>query len=275
MQSEAFEKISINITGDTGLGCCIFDFATLFAISDIIAEVNDFTVFVITVSVRSEIRTPTPHILVVTTYVVSTLVILLGEAETSTGTQPREDFGRNVGCGIVTIHLVGIEFHQVRLVAVTEGETIVGLTGGSFEADIVVVAGGSVVEHNACNVPVCIIDGCSIGVDLVVADAGVGGPGNHFAIAGAFATMLFFPLLGQRHHHEGIHTEQTKLAVRSEVGFGQGIQLVVYRRIFGKRCCLAPCEVVGVLHGNAVLGSGGLGGDKDHTEGCTCTVDGG
>ena len=275
VQSEAFEEICVDVTGDAGLCSSILDLAGLLAISDIVTEVDDFAVVTIQVSVRSEVRTPTPHVLVVTTYVVSALVVLFGEAEASTCAQPRENFGGNVGCGIVAIHLGGIEFHQVRLVAVTEGEAIVGLAGGTFEADVVVVAGSSVVEHDACDVPVCIINSRSVGIHLVVTDAGIGGPGYHFAIAGAFATVLFFPLLSKRHHHEGIHTEQTKFAVGCEVSLGQGVDLIVYRRIFGKSCCLAPCKVVGVLHGNAVLGSGGLGGDEDHTEGCTCTVDGG
>ena len=121
-----------------------------------------------------------------------------------------------------------------------------------------------VVEDDAGHIPVGIV---AIVIIVITID--------HLAILSLGVTMLGNPVV----HATGellavqIHTEEFRLQTHALVHVVEGAHLGGYVGIVGQGGCLAPSEVVVVLHLHVILDVGGLGGDQDHTEGCTRTVD--
>ncbi len=85
--------------------------------------------------------------------------------------------------------------------------------------------------------------------------------------------MLLGPCAREGKHVFVVHTEH--FLVTADTGIVEsGLEVLHQRLEFGKHCCTAPGEVVGIAYAHAVLHGGLLGGDENHTESCARTVDG-
>ena len=110
-------------------------------------------------------------------------------------------------------------------------------------------------------------------VEAVVTHVAVAGPMTHRAVTSLLAAVLLLPSLGIREQPVEVHTEELNgVTAGALLGHDCRLQLRGNIRIIGQEGGIVPTEVVGVVHRCALALLTSLGGDQNHTEGGTGTV---
>ena len=219
-----------------------------------------------------EERAPAPYVLVDVAIGVGTAEVAAREVDTGTHSEPVGEVGLQVERGVVALELGRVKLHEVLPRVVAEGCIEGGAAARTAYRHIVRVAGRMVAVPYILDVVVGIVHGL-VAVEVVVAHGVHALVGGHGAVA-LLAAILLLPGLGIGQQLVEVHTEELN---RATAGAGlrlEGcLELGGHVGVVGQISSLVPSEVVAVVHSHTVALLALLGGDENHTEGCTGTVD--
>ena len=213
------------------------------------------------VAIRAKERAPAPQVLITCVGIVLSVrhavIGAVGVSDASANGQPVGSLNREVGGGIVTSNLVGVEVLETLTLVVAKRYVVVGASRVASHRDVVRLSGSVLVEHDASHIPVGIV---SILVIVVTV--------YHLAISSLGVAMLFNPVVDTclELFTVHVHTKELGGITLAVVVVDKGLYLSGHVRIVGQCGCLAPREVVLVRNLDVVLNMTSLSGDQYHTE---------
>ena len=227
MQDKALDDSSVQVALEANVAGDVAVCSALLAVGDSLVVVV-FAIVGEAVSVGTEVRAPAPDVGVSTASPhVLAVIFLLREVDVGTCTQPREDFGRDVGTCVVAAHLVGSKSHKAFAAVVACREAVCSLAGVTVDAHVVLLRRSSAVEHDVLNVPVGIVHSSAGGGILIEVTHVVHAlEWAHHVVATLLAAILLIPSLSVGEHLVEIHTEELVVNALTVVGLHECTNLV-------------------------------------------------